>query len=1009
MLIRHLRKFWPGSGLTFRVALPAVLTVALFTAAFFFLLLPAQRETALKHKKIMLRELTETALFTVKEFHRMELAGRLSRSEAQAEAKRALREMRYGPEGKDYFWINDMGPKMVMHPYRSDLEGHDISDFEDPNGKKLFVEFVELVEAEGEGYSRYLWQWKDESERIVPKVSYVKEFEPWGWIVGTGLYLDDVEREIAATRKTLRNTSIAIVGFVSLLLASIIVHSKRVDDRKRHLMQALERSEENYRSIFENAPVGIFRTTIDGRYLNVNRQLAGIYGYEGPEKMMGAIRDSRSIFVDPEDRLRMERMLDRGKQVQDFRSFVRRKDGRAILTSRNVRKAWSFDGEECLEGFVVDVTAQDEAEKALKESEQRFRALFDNAFQYIGLLDASGAAIMFNKAALDLLGLSAWEVAGKDFWKLPLWEDDQDSRQVVEESVRRAARGEFVRFETTHWSRSGQVHVDFSIKPLSDEEGRVIKLIVEGRDLTERKQNEQALNEVLNDLQIIFDNSQVGIMYLRDGRVFARGNQRLADILGYDSPEEMAGMSMRDLHVNEEKFREYGEKHYFPLAHGEKHHVEYPLKRKDGGRVWCLLSGKAVDTNVPADLDKGVIWIVDDISERKRIEEELLRAKQLAESASQSKSEFLANMSHEIRTPLNGIMGMLQLMQASELGREAREYAEVALKSCRRLNSLLGDILDLSRIEADRVDLVQKEFDFAEAMQSVAELLRNTAQEKGLGLEIRISEEVPATMVGDGARLQQILFNLVGNAVKFTAEGGVTVEASLLPIAGPRAHRLLIMVSDTGVGIPDHMLQAVFETFTQVDGSYARSYQGAGLGLPIVKRLLRLMGGTMAVASEKGEGTCFYLSLPFQCSCTAEDEDDNEALAEDGPPASLRALVVEDDLVNRMTIKRILEKKGVEVESAEDGEKALEVLRRNSFDIIFMDIQMPVMDGIETTKRIRSMNDKGGVPIIALTACAMAGDREKFLAAGMDDYLSKPVGMDDLERVLSRRPAPAGA
>ena len=399
------------------------------------------------------------------------------------------------------------------------------------------------------------------------------------------------------------------------------------------------------------------------------------------------------------------------------------------------------------------------------------------------------------------------------------------------------------------------------------------------------------------------------------------------------------------------------------------------------------------------------IGTVQDITDCKRIEAELKKAIQTAEAANQAKSEFLANMSHELRTPLNGAMGMLQLLALDELTPEHREYVETALSSCRGLTQLLGDLLDLSRVEAGRLELSNEEFVLADVLASVEEAFGHLARDKDVSLECVVAPGVPQKLEGDPARLRQILFNLVGNALKFTDEGAVAVEVS--PLAGECEDRcrLLFSVKDTGIGIPDDMVETIFGPFTQVDGAHTRKYQGTGLGLHIVKRLVDLMGGNISVDSELSKGTAVHFTAPFHRA------DDGRAVPsakpEDGigDVAPKRVLVVEDERTNRLAICRLLQSLGHSVKWVSNGLEALQDLAKEEYDIIFMDVQMPVMNGIEATTHIReaeSLGRKSRLPIIALTAHAMSGDKESFLTAGMTDYLSKPVDLAELRHVLVR-------
>lgn len=331
----------------------------------------------------------------------------------------------------------------------------------------------------------------------------------------------------------------------------------------------------------------------------------------------------------------------------------------------------------------------------------------------------------------------------------------------------------------------------------------------------------------------------------------------------------------------------------------------------------------------------------------------------------------------------------------------------MAANSANRLQRLLSDILDISRVEAGKMDIREEQFRLAEVVQSIKDIFRQTAIQNENSLEIYLDEAIPGLLIGDQTRLTQILFNLVGNACKYTQKGSIEVKAWLLEQTAQSTCRILFIIEDTGEGIPEEKLQSVFETFTQANDSsspYSRKYEGAGLGLPLVKRLVRLMGGNASITSQKGEGTSVYVSLSFKIP---ESKQATEQISEpyQGKNA-FKVLLADDDETTQFQIRTLLEKQGNEVAVVNNGEQVLEKLEEDEFDCVLMDIQMPVLDGVEATKRIRnSKAEYRDIPVIALTAYAMSGDREKFLEYGMDNYMDKPVDKVELLQVIERNVA----
>ena len=438
---------------------------------------------------------------------------------------------------------------------------------------------------------------------------------------------------------------------------------------------------------------------------------------------------------------------------------------------------------------------------------------------------------------------------------------------------------------------------------------------------------------------------------------------------------------------------------------------EHRLVGCDGRTTWVLDRGQVVERD-PAGRPLRMVGSIADITGRKAAEAALLEAKTAAEAANLAKSRFLATMSHEIRTPLNGVLGMAQLLMQPQVTEAERLDFAAAILSCgETLLKLLNDILDLSKVEAGRLELEPTAFAPAELLTEVRALFGAAARAKGLRLEVEWSGAPGARYACDIHRLRQMLANLVGNAIKFTDLGEVRITAAELRREGTRA-MLDFAVSDTGIGIAKDRQTQLFQPFVQIDNSATRNYSGSGLGLSIVRNLAELMGGGVALDSEPGKGSCFRFRIPADLATA--DTGPRGALhplrrpgsaPTAGPPAA-RILVVEDNFMNRKVIVKILERLGMEVAVAEDGQQALAaVTAGDPARLVLMDVQMPVMDGYTATQRIREWEQVAGrprLPIVALTANAFEEDAERCLAAGMDDFLTKPVAFEDLRTVLAR-------
>jgi PAS domain S-box-containing protein len=477
-------------------------------------------------------------------------------------------------------------------------------------------------------------------------------------------------------------------------------------------------------------------------------------------------------------------------------------------------------------------------------------------------------------------------------------------------------------------------------------------------------------------------------------------------IFGYSASE--TSFNLRGPETNE-RDRERLER---ALRSGVRSSAELILYGRSGRPLWIEVLAKPVVRDGEVD---STIVLTRDLTEQKRIEREMQRYAQemkqrnqdLAESvraarqADEAKSRFLANMSHEIRTPMNGIIATAELLLTTKLDTEQRDYAATIRNSGNLLLMLLNDILDLSRIEAGKLELQTTRFAIPEMITETLSLLALSARTKGLELEYDTDASIPVELWGDPSRLRQVLSNLVSNAIKFTESGEVRVSVSLQRLARDSA-TVRFQIRDTGIGVPEEQQPRLFQRFAQVAGQDRSKYGGAGLGLAICRQLVELMGGEIGYKRNEGKGSTFWFTVPLGVQRGAEQPNPSEHAHHPAaePKEGRRILVAEDNEVNQRIAIRMLEKAGYCAKVVGNGRLAVEEIQRHDYDLVLMDVQMPEMDGFVATQAIRSLNK--AVPVIAMTANAMAGDRERCLASGMNDYVSKPVNLTLLRSTIER-------
>ncbi|MDD2754330.1 MAG: ATP-binding protein [Methanothrix sp.] len=625
-------------------------------------------------------------------------------------------------------------------------------------------------------------------------------------------------------------------------------------------------------------------------------------------------------------------------------------------------------------------------------------------------IDLNGIVIAWNKAMEELTETLAIDILGKGNYEYALHIYGRRRPTLADLALKLDPEIEalYSNLQRDGNSISGEAYIASLGKdgsyiwgkaaPLYSSSGNIIGVIESIRDITERKLAEDELRRSREKYHNIFENSILGLYQsIPEGR-YLSVNPAFARLFGYSSPQEMIACvtDIGQQLYNNPKDRERAIKQIIEQGYLEGFELE--VQRRDGTKFWVSMNTKIVQDENGLHYD----GTVEDITKRKRGEDMLRAAKEVAEAATKSKSNFLANMSHEIRTPMNAVIGMTCLLLDEDLTAIQKEYLETIRSSGEALLDIINDILDISKIEGGMMEMEHHPFSLQRCIEDSIELGAENAAKKGLGMEYEIEHDIPDVVLGDYARLRQVLVNLIGNAVKFTDKGCISIFVSG-DKSDDSSYEIHFAVKDTGIGIPDDKADRLFQLFSQVDASTARRYGGTGLGLAISKKLVQMMNGRIWAESRPGIGSIFHFTIKVQPTQIALADEGMRASSikavsqEQDPP--LRILLAEDNPINQRVALHMLAKLGLKGDLASNGQEVLQALESHRYDVILMDVQMPEMDGLETTKAIRKMWPDGP-RIIAMTAAAFKSDREMCIDAGMDDYIRKPVRIDELAAAL---------
>ena len=792
----------------------------------------------------------------------------------------------------------------------------------------------------------------------------------------------------------------AIKGVV--VTVSDITERKRVQEERRQSEENLRANEQLFRSIFEGAQIGIGVFKIDTGEHFSNRALHEMLGYSADElnriDQWDAIvpKDERDSYAQ-----RYEDLIRGRKDNDEYTQHFIRRDGHVLLGSSRFQLLRSLAGEpQCVVALTEDITERTRAKEELQASEQLFRSVFENAQIGIGIYNVQTGAHFSNRATHEMLGYTQDELHQVGQWDRIVHPDEREVGAKRYGDLIQGNREED-EWEQRFIHRDGRLVIaNGRFKLIRDAAGKPAYVVALNEDITQRKHAEDELRRANYLGETALELTKAAYWHVPlDGSGWYNSSPRRVEIFG-DIPSPDYRYRLDDLFARaaegDEAAAKLAEQGFNAAIEGQNeiYNAVFAYKRPvDGGISWVHALGQVVKDAAGDPTD--MYCVSQDISEFKRMEAELVAAKEAAVAATQAKSEFLANMSHEIRTPMNAILGMTHLALKTELTRKQRDYLNKVKAAAESLLSVINDILDFSKIEAGKLDMEQIDFRLDVVLDNLSTIVSQRANDKGLEFLIATAQGLPKTLVGDPLRLGQVLINLVNNAMKFTERGEVIVNVTLEERVADRV-KLRFAVRDSGVGMTPEQSARLFQAFSQADASTTRKYGGTGLGLSISKRLVEMMEGSLWAESTYGQGSTFYFTAWFGLGAEAHTRKDTlRGFSE------LRALVVDDNPAAREILADLLSEFGIRVASAPSGRNALQELtladQQDPYGLVLMDWQMPEMDGLETSRAIKSVTKLQHLPkIILITAFGREDVRLQAEQIGMDGFLQKPVSPSTL-------------
>ncbi len=783
----------------------------------------------------------------------------------------------------------------------------------------------------------------------------------------------------------------------------------QVNEQLRHLNENLEqqvkdgisqlqKSDKRYRVLIDSVQDIIYKISPEGIFTFVNPVVEQRLGYK-EEEIIG--RHFTELVV-PEYREQLVNFyweMVHSQKESTYKDFpVYKKNGEIAWIGQTVRLIENEDKVMELVAVARDITDRIGTEDALRTTQTRLSTLITNLQDGVLVEDENRKIILINQLFCSIFNIP---VPADSLISTDCSQSAEQSKHLFKDPDHFIARIN----ELLHHQK---IAVDEELY-LAD--GRILErdyipIFLEGQyrghlwkyaDVTEQFLAREQIRKSEEKYRGIMNNMELGLIEVDTEDRIIRAYDRFCDMVGYKE-DELIGKFASQLFIPEEFQGVFNRQQSF-RSEGRAGSYEVQMIKKDGSRLWVIISGAPIIDSYGKVV--GSMGIHYDISERKRLEEELAQATQIAEEARQAEKQFLANMSHEIRTPLNAIIGMTHLLFDTRPNKQQYEYLDILKTSADFLHSLISDLLDMAKIEAGRLEVQNHPFDLVGLLRTTQRVFQIKLENRPIEIDLMIDARISGNYIGDDLMLNQILLNLIGNAEKFTEEGTIEVTVKLKK-EDNESSWIEFKITDTGIGIPMEKLEMVFQKFKQIN-SQGHKHKGTGLGLAITKELVELQGGTLTVKSRENEGTTFMFTLPFQ---KAESEVvNNEHAIEEGSNylEKCHLLVVEDNIMNQRYISGLLNKWKIPFTIATDGKKAVEQSLKQHFDIILMDIQMPNMDGYEATLNIRNTNNPNQkTPIVALTASAMIDQKNKTKVVGMDDFITKPFTPHQLMNALKR-------